>query len=58
MLSSLDSPYIVQYFDSFLHDGSLFICMEYAPGGRCVPGGAHGMRDMHGMHGMRVAALP
>ncbi|KAI7843722.1 hypothetical protein COHA_002620 [Chlorella ohadii] len=34
LLASLDSPYITKYYDSFLHEGCLYICMEYAPGGR------------------------
>ena len=36
MLASLSSPFIVKYLDSYLHDGSLYIVMEYAQGGRCA----------------------
>jgi serine/threonine protein kinase len=33
LLASLSSPHIVRYYDSFLHEGQLYIVMEYAPGG-------------------------
>ncbi|WIA21015.1 hypothetical protein OEZ85_005347 [Tetradesmus obliquus] len=33
ILSSLDSEYIIKYFDSFLDKGKLYICMEYAAAG-------------------------
>ncbi|PRW57696.1 hypothetical protein C2E21_3455 [Chlorella sorokiniana] len=33
LLAALDSPHITKYYDSFLHEGCLFICMEYAPCG-------------------------
>lgn len=33
VLSSLDSPYIIKYYDSFLEMGKLFIITEYAAAG-------------------------
>lgn len=33
MLASLDSPHIVRYYDSYLHEGQLHIVQEYCGGG-------------------------
>lgn len=33
MLASLDSPHIVRYYDSYLHQGQLHIVQEYCAGG-------------------------
>ena len=33
VLSRMHNPYIVRFYDSFLHDDNLYIVMEYAQGG-------------------------
>jgi NIMA (never in mitosis gene a)-related kinase len=36
LLASVDSPYVVRYYDSFIEEGSLHIIMEY-----CARGDLH-----------------